>query len=120
MEWGCKGMKTKPNRIYELRRSRGISQEKLAEELNVTQASVSLYENGSNIPSDILIALSEYFDVSIEYLLKLSEENRDIEINNVSQTEYNIIKIYRGLPERFKKVTDSVIKYLVDETNVEN
>lgn len=106
-------MKNKPNRIYELRRSRGISQEKLAEELNVTQASISLYENGSNIPSDMLISISAYFDVTIEYLLKITDETRDKESIHLSSEEYNVLAVYRNIPTRYKKAVDNIINLLM-------
>lgn len=87
-----KKLNEKPNRIAELRRKKGISQEKLAEELNVTQASISAYENSSNIPTDILIALSDYFGVTIDYLLMVRD--------NCSDIEYKILLFYRKLPAR--------------------
>lgn len=82
----------KPNRIAELRHKKGISQEKLAEELNVTQASISAYENNSNIPTDILIALSNFFGVTIDYLLRVHE--------GYSDTEDKILRLYRKLTSR--------------------
>lgn len=109
-------MKEKPNRITELRRSNGISQEKLAEELNVTQASVSLYENGSNIPPDILVSIAKYFDVTLEYLLKLSDDRYNIPIDAISDTEYNILLTYRKLPQRQRDLVDKLIKTVNDRT----
>ena len=105
-------MKNKPNRIYELRRSRGISQEKLAEELNVTQSSVSMYENGSNIPSDILISISKYFGVSIEYLLRLTDEKYNIP--DLSEKERNIISLYRNLSFRERSICDRIVNIIAE------
>ena len=67
-------MKQMNNRIRELRRRSGISQEKLAAALNLTQASISLYETGGNIPTDMLVAIAEYFRVSVDYLLCRTDE----------------------------------------------
>lgn len=98
-------MKEKLNRISKIRHSLGISQEKLAEELNVTQASVSLYENGSNIPLDILIKMSQYFGVTTDYLLGVSESPSDI-----TEKERKILCLYRGLPAKWKAVADSIVE----------
>lgn len=107
-------MKENTNRIAELRHQSGISQERLAAELNVTQASISLYENGSNIPQDMLIAIAKYFDVSIDYLLNLQDNRYDVPIDNVSKSEYNILQLYRRLSSRNRGVVDKLIGILTE------
>ena len=58
-------------KIYELRRKSGLSQEQLAEELNVSRQAVSKWENGTAVPeSDKLVAMSDFFHVTTDYLLK--------------------------------------------------
>ena len=57
-------------RLKELRKSRGISQQRLAIELNTTQNTISRYETGeSEADYATLIAIADYFNVSIDYLL---------------------------------------------------
>jgi len=57
-------------RLKELRESRGISQVRLAIELNLNQNSVSRYENGTRQADyQTLIAIADFFDVSLDYLL---------------------------------------------------
>ncbi|MGM9631238.1 helix-turn-helix domain-containing protein [Butyricicoccus sp.] len=59
------------DRIRELRRARGISQEELAEEIGVSRQAVSKWESGQSVPDlDRVIALSDYFEVTTDYLLK--------------------------------------------------
>lgn len=54
-----------------LRRRRGLSQEQLADALGVTRQSVSKWEGGSAMPELAkLVALSELFGVSVDYLVK--------------------------------------------------
>lgn len=56
--------------IKELRKQKKISQAKLAEDLHVTQATVSRWETGEMLPTiDILNDLSRYFSVSVDYIL---------------------------------------------------
>lgn len=57
-------------RLKELRKAKGISQLKLAIELGTTQNSISRYESGTRQADyETLIALANYFNVSIDYLL---------------------------------------------------
>ena len=60
-----------PEKLCALRKKSGLSQEQLAEALNVSRQAISKWEGGSATPeSDKLLALSNYFDVSLDYLLK--------------------------------------------------
>ena len=57
-------------RLKELRKSRGISQLKLAMDLNMNQNSISRYENGEREADyAALIRFAGYFNGSVEYLL---------------------------------------------------
>ena len=61
-------------RLKELRKSRGISQQRLAIELNTTQNTISRYETGEREADyATLIAIADYFNVSIDYLLGRTE-----------------------------------------------
>jgi len=61
-------------KIYELRKSNGMSQEQLSEMIGVSRQSISKWESGESIPEiERLIELSKVFDVSTDYLLKPSE-----------------------------------------------
>jgi len=58
-------------RLRELRKQKKISQIALAMALNVNQNSISRYETGEREADyATLIALADYFDVSIDYLLE--------------------------------------------------
>ena len=60
--------------LYEVRRKKGFSQLKVAMDLNMSRESLSYYENGKRSPDiETLIILSEYFDVSIDYLIRGKE-----------------------------------------------
>ncbi len=59
-----------PIRLKELRRIHGMRQQDLAEELNISQQSVSRYENGKHYPDiPALIEIADYFDVPLDYLV---------------------------------------------------
>lgn len=61
-------------RLRELRKIKGISQLKLAIDLNTTQNTISRYETGAHEPGiKELIAIADYFNVSIDYLLERTD-----------------------------------------------
>ena len=57
-------------RIRNLRQDKDLKQNDLARMLNCTQACYSNYENGKrDIPTEVLITLADFYEVSIDYLL---------------------------------------------------
>ena len=60
-------------RIRDLREDRDLKQRELAEYLNCSQRVYSNYELGQrDIPTDVLIRLSQFYGVSVDYLLGLT------------------------------------------------
>lgn len=58
------------NRLVELRKEKGLTQEELAKALNISRSALSLYEIGKRDPdTETLKKIAEYFNVSIDYLL---------------------------------------------------
>jgi len=114
---------TLSEKIMNLRKKNGWSQEELAERLDISRQSVSKWESGESIPTlEKIIKISEIFDVSTDYLLKddFKEEKFDrsessIYMNKIEENSYinnrNIssdIAIDRTIIE--EKVNDNVIK----------
>ena len=61
-------------RLQELRKKKGITQLRLATELNTTQNTISRYETGEHEPGIAeLIKLADYFNVSVDYLIGRTE-----------------------------------------------
>ena len=62
-------------RLKALRTEKGVGQNELAKELELSNASISYWENAKQEPSaSAIFKLSQYFDVSSDYLLGLSED----------------------------------------------
>ena len=56
--------------LKELRKEKGITQEQLAEQLNISNRSVSRWETGSTMPDlSMLVALAEYYDVDVREII---------------------------------------------------
>lgn len=72
------------DRIGLLRKAKGISQEELADKIGVSRQAVSKWESEQSIPDiDKIIILSDYFDVTTDYILK------GIESPNIENKEKN-------------------------------
>ncbi|MCR5686862.1 MAG: helix-turn-helix domain-containing protein [Lachnospiraceae bacterium] len=64
----------KYDRIRNLREDKDLTQQQLADYLFVTQRTYSRYENGEHaIPIEVLIEISNYHSVSVDYLLGLTD-----------------------------------------------
>ena len=64
-----------PQRLRQLRKEKGITQEALGQYLHYNHTAVANYESGRNQPSfDDLLKLADYFDVSTDFLLGRSEK----------------------------------------------
>lgn len=75
------------NRLRKLRANKNITQQSLAERLDVTKSVISAYENSVRYPSyDILIKISGIFGVSTDYLLGCSQNNT-IDVSGLNENE---------------------------------
>ncbi len=77
--------------LKQLRKEKSLTQEQLSEKLNVTNRTVSRWENGVNMPDfDMVIEIVNLFDVSIEEFLD-GERKDDTMIDK--ETEETILKV---------------------------
>lgn len=59
-----------PERLVGLRKINGITQKQLADALSLSEVGIQNYESGRRKPAfDILLALADYFNVSLDYLV---------------------------------------------------
>ncbi len=88
-------------KIMILRQSKGLSQEKLGEMLNVSRQAVSKWETGQTIPdTEKVILMSELFKVSTDYLLKDEVPENSNQSDTINQTSDYRYKSKIGLSER--------------------
>ena len=87
------------NNIQALRKEKHISQTYLSILLEVSQETISAYENGKPNPSTkSLIRLREIFQVSIDYILGLTEDRYPTaQRSDLSQDEQSLLHAYRQL-----------------------
>lgn len=84
------GMKL--NNLKKLRKSRGLSQQALAEMFNLTQQSIYKYENGLAQPDiETLIGFSTFFGTSIDYLVgAVSSDSEETQYKALHPSEREI------------------------------
>ncbi|MBQ8658351.1 MAG: helix-turn-helix domain-containing protein [Clostridia bacterium] len=94
------------NILKDLRIEKGVRQNEVAKGCDVSPQCISQLELGTRSPTgSTLIALAEYFNCSVDYLLGRSDEyaNRKIESdlfkNGLSSEEKELLKTSRNLPE---------------------
>lgn len=62
-------------RIRDLREDNDLTQEKVGKAINVPQRTYSYYETGERmIPPEVLIALADFYNVSVDYLLNRTDK----------------------------------------------
>lgn len=65
------------DRLKEIRQDKDLTQRDIAKILNISQVVYSRYETGVRlIPVDLLIKLANYYKVSVDYVLGLTDENK--------------------------------------------
>ena len=91
-------------KIQQLRKASGLSQEQLAEQLNVSRQSISKWELNDSVPEiDKIVLISSIFSVSTDELLK--EDNKD---QSSSKETHNHISIEQIVKMEFGKQADRI------------
>lgn len=121
-------------KLQELRKRKGLTQEELAEALYVSRTAVSKWESGRGYPSiDSLKEISKYFSVSIdellsgEKILSIAENENKSNIQNVCDTLFGMMDVFSCLlivlplyPRSVEGYVYSVSLFAYTETTVLN
>lgn len=82
-------------KLQQLRKSKGLSQEQLAAQIAVSRQAISKWELGEAMPdTDNVVQLSKVFNVSIDYLLN-DEYESDMDIPVVKETQTKMKRSYK-------------------------
>jgi len=106
-------------RVKELRIERGLKQEALADFVGSSQQTISRIENEiGNPPLDLIVLLAKYFNVTVDYILCLSNTRRSFEGQLRMDKEidecYNVVSVYKSLSEENRKTILLVMNCLVE------
>lgn len=99
-------------RLRELRSEKGVVQKDVANFLNITTSAYGFYEQGKRVPdTDIMIKLSNYFNVSLDYLLGKTDVRNYTEDSNIT-IALNSDTDYDDLPKEAKDEINNFIEYI--------
>lgn len=101
------------NRLYQLRKQKGMSQEELASRLNVSRQTVSKWEVGDSTPDmEKLVAISDLFEVSLDQLVmgKETVKEKSGEKPTLDKSEFLNVMNEKVLTEENKKKTKRGLK----------
>lgn len=86
-----------PARLLDLRQKKELTQNQLAELVNISRSALSLYELGKREPDfETLQKLANFFDVSVDYLLGRTDTKKfDLNIDNIAAMRSREIEGYK-------------------------
>ncbi len=97
-----------------LRTQKGISQEQLANHLNVVRQTVSKWEQGKSVPdADLLIAMADYFGVSVAELLGSKLERKQGEPSEIAEALARINAQLAATEQRRKNGWKMVFRVII-------
>ena len=109
--------------LKSLRTEFGISQQRLAEAIYVTQPSINKYENHNSEPEiEILKRMADYFGTTIDYIVGYSDRRYPPEQSDVYQldpTEAELISAYRRASTAEKACLRETARLFADFKKVE-
>ena len=112
------------SRFKDLRLARGRTQGRLAKELGTSQQTISRIEfKDEMVPTDLLIKASKYYNVSVDYILGLTDEKH----NNVCHERMyqhliqheNMMLEYAALKPEYRSVVKNIVSTLTQIQNAE-
>lgn len=110
--------------IRQLRREKKLKQSDLAEIFNVDRTAVGKWEQGKNKPNaDMLMIIADYFEVSTDYLLGLSEVRDDLsskvkespDTDGLSNNKQALVTFAKTVPEDKAAMILKVMKSIVED-----
>lgn len=94
-------------RLISVRKERGYTRESLANALGISKYTLRNYELGATEPGHTFLKqISDFFHVSIDYLMGLTNEAEILESFNLNTSEQDIIKKYRDLDNHGREMVD--------------
>ena len=101
--------------LKELRKSKNLTQYELANMLQISQAAIACYENGTREPHiQSLIAYANLFECSVDYLIGREDDFGNITIKNaapaLSDEERRLLEMYRSLPRYLQESAYAELK----------
>ena len=99
------------DRLTSLRKEKNLTREALADILNISKYTLRNYELSISEPGSVFLKqVSEYFDVSIDYLMGMTDEREKVKPYNLKTSEYTHIEKYRSLDDYGRETVDLILE----------
>ncbi len=93
-----------------LRKENNLTQEQLAEKMNVSRRSVSRWETGSNLPDlDLLIEMADFYQVDLRELLNGERKSEQMD----QEMKDTVLQVAEYSNEDKRRITKTVLVYLM-------
>lgn len=103
-------------RLKELRKKKRFTQQEVADKLNIARASYTNIENGRRDPdTKTLVKLANYFGVTVDYLLGLTDTPLSPLQPSVSDEERKILEVIKSLSPDRQKALEVALRILKSE-----
>lgn len=101
-------------KIYQLRKKKKMSQNELAEILDVSRQTISKWEVGTSVP-DVknLLLISKYFDVSLDYLINSNDKNDEKILEQLEQKQEDNSVIRKRKKQKFSIILHIFIFFIL-------
>lgn len=94
----------------------GVKPTPFIKSLGFSAGNLKRWENGATVNSDILLAISKYFKVSVDYLLTGKESKSSSEIDLVNANETTMMNLFRMLSEKEQDRIIGRLENMVEES----
>ncbi len=107
-------------KIRSLRIENGLTQKEMAQKIGTTDKNIWAYENDKAVPPlETLIKYSDYFSVTLDYLVGRTDETDgfchvDVSTLPASSKEQQLIRCFRELPESSQDLILGMVKSAAD------
>lgn len=99
-------------RLLELRTERGLSQRAMAKEMHVSQGTYNNWENSNTQPSiEQLIALANFFEVSVDYLIGNTDESGGTFTTPLTQKQWTTLRAFNNATPEIQDAIAAILSY---------
>lgn len=111
------------NRLRELRKERRLSLRELSNNVLIDYSALCKVENGKrNLNDNDIKVLTDFFNVSSDYLLGLSDVRENVAINNYTEhlegIDIEILKDIKSLDDKTIEDLKTILKYLKNKGDI--
>lgn len=111
------------NRIRELRKQHRLTMKQLGNVVDLAESTISQYETGKRQPdNEVLLKLSEYFGVSVDYLIgrDCPPRRRTSEAPTISTDDMELLRMFHDLDERGQAAVLNTLNHEYNAIRQEN